>query len=64
MHAAVHNPRDTLSVQQFDFKEVHLKMPSEHTVSHKIYPIELQFMGVPDLGKSLVRPHHFQDKNV
>jgi carbonic anhydrase len=36
MSAAVHNPRDTLSVQQFDFKEVHFKMPSEHTVSHRI----------------------------
>jgi hypothetical protein len=39
-------------------------MPSEHTVEHKIFPLEVQFIGIPNMGKSLVRPHHFEDNNV
>lgn len=36
MTAVVHNPRDTISVQQYNFSEMHFKMPSEHTVEHEI----------------------------
>lgn len=64
MEAVVHNPRDTISVQQYEFSEIHFKMPSEHTVEHQIQPLELQHIGTPNLAKSLVRPYHIEDGNV
>lgn len=59
MSLAVTSPRDNHSILQFNIKEVHFKMPSEHTVKGLIYPLEMQFMGEPDFRKSLIRTHHF-----
>lgn len=54
MTSTIASPVDGKSVQSFNFHDIEFKMASEHTVNSAVYPLEIQFSGMPDVNKSLV----------